>query len=67
MSFRMFLPGLLALFSVLLILQPLYALEEPEEGKNYIWIDLGEENEVFLLTQEEQGDGITEDDEQGGV
>jgi hypothetical protein len=50
-----------------LIFQPLHAKEEPEEGKNYIWIDLGEENEGFLLTQEEQADGISEVDEIGGV
>jgi hypothetical protein len=36
------------------------AAEEPKLGENLIWIDLGEENEGLLLTQEEQADGITE-------
>ncbi len=67
MGFRVFFSGLLVLSLVLLILQPLQAKEEPEEGKNYIWIDLGKENEGFLLTQVEKGDGITEDDEQADV
>lgn len=67
MRFGTVLSGLLVLSSVLLVLGPLYAEEEPEEGKNYIWIDLDKENEGFLLTQAEQGDGITEEDEQGGV
>jgi hypothetical protein len=63
----MLLSGLLVLSSVLLILGPLYAQEEPEEGKNYVWIDLGKKNEGFLLTQAEQGDGITEEDIKGDV
>jgi len=36
------------------------AADEPKLGENLIWVDLGEENEGLLLTQEEQGDGITE-------
>ncbi len=33
--------------------------EEPVEGENFIWTDLGEENKGVLLTQSEQGDGVT--------
>lgn len=62
MRFRMFLSVLLVLSSASLILGTVHAEEEPKEGKDYIWIDLGKKNEGFLLTQEEQGDGITEDD-----
>ncbi len=36
------------------------AADEPIEGENFIWVDLGEESEGVLLTQSEQGDGITE-------
>ncbi len=36
-----------------------FAAENPEEGKNFIWVDLGEESEGVLLTQSEQGDGVT--------
>ena len=58
----------LLVFSLLiLIATSIYAQEVPEEGKNYIWIDLGEENEGFLLTQAEQADGISEVDEKAGV
>jgi len=67
MRSRVFLPGLLVLFSILLIPQFLHAKENPEEGKDYIWVDLGEKNEGLLLTQEEQADGISEADEQAGV
>lgn len=67
MHFRMFLSGLLVLSSVLLALEPLHAKEEPEEGKNYVWIDLGKKNEGFLLTQAEQADGVSEDDVKGDV
>ena len=66
MRSRMFLSGLLVLSSLLLILEPTYAAE-PEEGKDYIWIDLDKENEGVLLTQAEQGDGISEPDEVAGV
>ena len=44
-----------------------FAAEEPVEGENFIWIDLGKENEGVLLTQSEQGDGITEPAEQNSV
>ncbi len=44
-----------------------FAAEEPVEGENFIWIDLGKENEGVLLTQSEQGDGITEPAEQNNV
>ena len=37
-----------------------FAAEEPVEGENFIWVDLGGESEGVLLTQSEQGDGITE-------
>jgi hypothetical protein len=53
--------------SIFLISGSLYAKEDPQEGKDYIWIDLGEENEGVLLTQAEQGDGMTEPDEIGDV
>ena len=67
MRSRMFLCGLLFVFSILLILEPVYAKEDPKEGVDYIWIDLGKENEGVFLQQAEQGDGITEEDEQGDV
>ena len=34
--------------------------EEPVEGENFIWVDLGEESDGILLTQSEQTDGVTE-------
>ncbi len=67
MRVRMFLIVLLTFSLILLASAPIHAQELPEEGKNYIWVDLGEENEGYLLTQEEQADGISEVDEQGGV
>ncbi len=67
MRIRVFLTGLLVLCSFLLTVVPFSANGIPEEGVDYIWVDLGKENEGFLLTQAEQGDGISEDDEQGGV
>ena len=36
------------------------AAAEPIEGENFIWVDLGKENKGVLLTQSEQGDGVTE-------
>jgi len=65
MSLRVF--SLMVLSLLLLILTTAYALDEPEEGKNYIWVDLGKENEGFLLTQEEQGDGISDAGDKAGV
>lgn len=62
--------SLLVLFilSFALLNSPILYGEEPEEGKNYIWIDLGEENEGFLLTlAPDGGDGITEPDEKADV
>ncbi len=38
-----------------------------EEGTDYIWIDLGKENNGFLLAQEERGDGVTFADVKAGV
>lgn len=66
MYFRRILLGLMVISSTLLALQPLYA-KEPEEGKDFIWIDLGKKNEEHLLMQAEQGDGITEPDTKAGV
>ena len=43
------------------------AKEEPIEGENFIWVDLGKENEGVLLTQSEQGDGVTEPAKKDGV
>ena len=57
----------LTLIQVLLISMFSIAAEEPKAGENFLWIDLGEENEGLLLTQEEQGDGITEPAIQGDV
>jgi len=65
MRLRVF--SLMVLSLLLLILTTAYALDEPEEGKNYIWVDLGKENEGFLLTQEEQGDGISDAGDKAGV
>jgi hypothetical protein len=36
-----------------------FAAEEPVEGENFIWVDLGEESDGVLLTQSEHGDGVT--------
>ena len=57
----------LILIQCMLISVGTFAAEEPEEGKNYIWVDLGEESNGVLLTQSEQGDGMTEPAVQGGV
>lgn len=57
----------LILVQCMLIAVSTFAAEEPEEGVNYIWVDLGEESNGVLLTQSEQGDGVTEPAEQGGV
>ena len=65
MCLRVF--SLMVLSLLLLILTTAYALDEPEEGVNYIWIDLGKENEGVLLTQEEQGDGISDAGDKAGV
>lgn len=51
---------IIILIQCLLISVGILAAEDPVEGKNFIWVDLGEENEGVLLTQSEQGDGITE-------
>ncbi|MBD3181684.1 hypothetical protein GF312_05280 [Candidatus Poribacteria bacterium] len=44
-----------------------YSKEDPVEGQDYVWIDLGEENEGFLLNQKELADGVSEPDEIAGV
>ena len=61
---------LLVLFmlSLVLLISPILYGEEPIEGKNYIWIDLGEKNEgLFLTLAPDGGDGITEPDEKADV
>jgi hypothetical protein len=40
---------------------------DPIAGVDFIWTDLGEENEGLLLTQKEGGDGMTEPDDVGGL
>lgn len=40
---------------------------DPVPGEDFIWIDLGEENQGLLLTQVEGGDGVTEPDDIGGL
>ena len=44
-------------FQVVISLTITVAAEDPEEGENFIWADIGEKNESLLLTQSEQGDG----------
>ena len=54
-------------FLILPICSSLYA-DDPIEGENYIWIDLGDKDEGLLLSLAQNGgDGITEADEQAGV
>jgi hypothetical protein len=55
------------LIQCVLISFGVFAAEEPVEGENFIWVDLGEENDGVLLTQSEQGDGITEPAEKDKV
>ena len=50
-----------------LVLTAVRAGAQPVAGEEYIWIDLGEENEGLLLSQVEQQDGVTEPAVQGGV
>jgi len=57
----------LILVQLLLISVSSIAKEEPIEGENFIWVDLGKENKGLLLTQSEQGDGVTEPDTKDGV
>jgi len=67
MRSRLVLLVTLTSFLVLLTCSSLYA-EEPIEGENYIWIDLGDKDEGFLLSLAPNGgDGITEVDEQADV
>ena len=67
MRFRIVLSSILIISFTFLASALIYAQEKPEEGKNYIWIDLGKKNEGVLLIQSEQGDGITEPDIVAGV
>jgi len=58
---------LMALF-ILINCSSLFALEEPIEGKNYIWMDLGKKDEGLLLKLAPNGgDGITEPDVKANV
>ena len=50
---------IILLIQCLLISLVAFAAEKPIEGENFIWVDLGEESEGVLLTQSEQGDGVT--------
>lgn len=58
---------IIVLIQCFLISLGAFAAEEPEEGKNFIWVDLGKENEGVLLIQSEQEDGVTEPAMQGKV
>lgn len=54
-------------FLVLLICSSLYA-DDPIEGENFIWVDLGDKDEGLLLSLAGNGgDGITEVDDQADV
>ena len=57
----------LILIQCILISVGTFAAEEPEEGKNYIWVDLGKKSNGVLLTQSEQGDDVTEPAVQGDL
>ena len=57
----------LILIQCLLISAGAIAAEEPEEGKNFVWVDLGKKSEGVLLTKSEQADGVTKHAVQGGV
>jgi len=67
MSSRVILIVSLISLLVLSICSALYA-EEPIEGENYIWVDLGAEDVSFLLALvPSAGDGISDPDVQAGV
>lgn len=67
MRTRLLLSWLLIISLSLLSVALVNAKEDPKEGKDYIWVDLGKENEELLLSQSEQADGVSEDDEQADV
>jgi len=52
---------------VVMLLTLSVAAEDPEEGKNFVWVDLGKKNESLLLTQSEQGDGKTKPTVKSGM
>ena len=59
--------AMLIAFQVVMLLTLSVAAEDPEEGKNFVWVDLGKKNESLLLTQSEQGDGKTKPTVQSGM
>ncbi|MBT3265904.1 hypothetical protein HN371_02070 [Candidatus Poribacteria bacterium] len=61
------LPRRLITASLLAALVAITHAADPVAGVDFVWVDLGEENEGLLLTQEEQGDGMTEPDDVGGL
>jgi len=71
MSQRITFAMVLILVQLLLTSMFSIAKADPIEGTDlafrFIWVDLGEENEGLLLTQSEQGDGVTEPAKKGGV
>ena len=60
MSHRIQLITVMILIHCVLISFGASAAEEPVEGENFIWVDLGEESDGVLLTQSEHEDGVTE-------
>ena len=60
MSHRIQLITVMILIHCVLISLGASAAEEPVEGEDFIWVDLGEESDGVLLTQSEQKDGVTE-------
>ena len=59
--------AMLIAFQVVILLTLSVAAEDPEEGKNFVWVDLGKKNESLLLTQSEQGDGKTKPTVKSGM
>jgi len=59
--------AMLIAFQVVMLLTLSVAAEDPEEGKNFVWVDLGKKNESLLLTQSEQGDGKTKPTVKSGM
>ena len=59
--------AMLIAFQVVMLLTFSVAAEDPEEGKNFVWVDLGKKNESLLLTQSEQGDGKTKPTVKSGM
>ena len=59
--------AMLIAFQVVMLLTLSVAAEDPEEGKNFVWVDLGKKNESLLLTLSEQGDGKTKPTVKSGM